>query len=447
MTSVDGGQGFRLQGTTVSDYSGTITFSNNVKGELQTTAAGSYTPGGTGKFVMLCGAATRDNTQNCPVSGGYSEFNLRNNSSGSDVMGNDLTLVGSGFATLNPLGTAPAGSMITMGNLRIGGGQELGVYLSAAPAHVVTFASVTLTGGIATFSPKTPGFGATTSVGSDLTLGDISELAPGSGIIMSGLRTLTLTGNNTYSGNTIVSNGTLALTGNATIANSAIVSVNTNATLNVAGRSDGTLTLASGQTLQGNGNIVGALNAGANSTVAPGASIGRLSVSGAVTLAGVAAMEVNRGAGTNDVLQSSTVIHYGGTLRLTNIAGALAAGDTFKLFEAPGYTDGFVAITPAPGAGLAWDQSLLGSSGTIRVVAAPVPGIASATLSGTDVIISGTNGTPGQTYYVLSSTNVALPRANWVPIWTNIFGPTGQFSFTNAVNPGIQQRFYQIQTQ
>jgi len=158
-------------------------------------------------------------------------------------------------------------------------------------------------------------------------------------------------------------------------------------------------------------------------------------------------MEVNKTVGANDVLQSTTSIQYGGTLRLVNLAGALAAGDALKIFDAPVYTGGFGAITPAPGSGLAWDQSQLVSSGTIRVVTVPVPGIASTTVSGTDVIISGTNGAPGQTYYVLASTNVALPRANWVPIWTNTFGPGGEFSFTTAISPSIPQRFYQIQTQ
>jgi hypothetical protein len=96
-----------------------------------------------------------------------------------------------------------------MGNLKIGAGQELGIYDASGNIHTIAFNSVQLTGGNATFSPKTANFGTAAVVGGDLMLGSISELTPGSSITMSGLRTLTLTGSNTYTGGTNVSSGTL----------------------------------------------------------------------------------------------------------------------------------------------------------------------------------------------------------------------------------------------
>jgi autotransporter-associated beta strand protein len=78
-------------------------------------------------------------------------------------------------------------------------------------SQVVTFSSVTLTGGSATFQPKREGFGF--NGGSDLALGAISELVPGSGIIMDGSEDLFLLGGNTYTGATTILRGSTWLAG------------------------------------------------------------------------------------------------------------------------------------------------------------------------------------------------------------------------------------------
>jgi autotransporter-associated beta strand protein len=99
-------------------------------------------------------------------------------------------------------------------------------------------------------------------VGSDLSLGDISEQTAGSGIIMAGWRTLFLTGTNTYSGNTVVSSGTLALTGSASISNTPNITIASNAKLDVSGLTT-TFSLGSGQTLTGSG-ATGTINSNVN---------------------------------------------------------------------------------------------------------------------------------------------------------------------------------------
>ncbi len=220
----DTGAGFRLRGTGLSDFSGVINIGNNVKGELQTSVVGAFSPAGTGKFLIAAGDATLAGTLTTnTTTGGYSEFNLRNNSTGNSTFGNDMEVTGTGLALLNPLGTAPVGAVIGMGNLKVGAGQELGIYLASGNTHTIAFNSVTLNGS-AIFSPRTPNFGVATAVGSDMALGNISELVPGSSITMSGLRTLALTGSNSYTGgtnqnngflitNTNFSNGTLTITG------------------------------------------------------------------------------------------------------------------------------------------------------------------------------------------------------------------------------------------
>lgn len=282
-TNVDGGVGFRLRGT-ASTFSGTLMLGNNVKGEMQAATAGPFSPAGTGKIVMTCGAYNGTNNVYAPAAGGFSELNVRNNYAGDTVFGNNVEITASGLAVLNMAGSAPAGAVSTLGDLKVGGGQQVGVYKSSGTVQTVKFQTVTLTGGNATFSPFTPGFGATTNASGNLTLGPISELTPGSGITMAGLLTLYLTGANTYTGNTFVNSGTLALQGSGSISTSPTITIASGATLDASGRSDGTLTLASGQTLKGNGLVVGTLAVGSGSTLAAGASVGLLTNTGSILL-------------------------------------------------------------------------------------------------------------------------------------------------------------------
>jgi PKD repeat protein len=88
------------------------------------------------------------------------------------------------------------------------------------------------------------------------------------------------------------------------------------------------------------------------------------------------------------------------------------------------------------------DPSYLGLD-DISVVPAQ-SGIAGFSLSGTNLVVNGSNGLSGQTYYVLMSTNVALPFSQWTPVATNVLNASGNFTITatNAVNRNIPKRFY-----
>lgn len=448
-TTVDSGVGFRLRGTGTSDFSGTIILSNNVKGEIQSSVAGPFSPAGTAKIIATCGIADLNGTATAPASGGFSEFNIRNNFTTNSIFGNDLELIGQGLVTLNPLGSAPTNSINTMGNLKIGAGQELGVIRNATQPQIVFFRSVTLTGGTATFSPKTPGFGAPTATGSDLSLSNITQQAVSS-IVMNGLRTLSLTGSNAYTGSTTISNGVLALVGASALSNSPVITVVSPGTLSVTGRGDGKLTLVSGQTLQGNGAITGALDVGVGATITPGLSIGTFTVSGAVVLHGTTRMELDKASATQDLLSTPASVNYGGTLSLTNLSQdttPLAAGDSFKIFDSAGstYVGSFSSITPAtPGPQLFWDTSSLNVNGTIKVVGPAQPGISSIVVIGSNIVLSGTNGTTSGTYSVLTSTNVTLPLSSWTTQNVSTFLPNGSFSYTNALDPNTPKRFYLI---
>jgi autotransporter-associated beta strand protein len=277
------------------------------------------------------------------------------------------------------------------------------------------------------------------------TLMTISSVITGDGgLIKNGGSPLILTNANTYTGDTQINTAALRLSGIASIANSSNVIIAAGATLTVTGRVDSTFTVVSGQSLKGNGTVSGIVVANAGSTISPGVDgVGALTVSNAVTLSGTTITELDPVNGTNDVLRSNSSIHYGGTLNLVNLGGPLTNGSTFKLFYASSYPGAFATINPAtPGPGQTWDISALGTSGTIKVGFGSVPRFGGVSLTGTNLVMRGSNGIPSGTYYVLASANVALPLANWTSIATNAFDANGNFVFTNAVKASIPKQFY-----
>jgi ribosomal protein L5 len=96
-----------------------------------------------------------------------------------------------------------------------------------------------------------------------------------------------------------------------------------------------------------------------------------------------------------------------------------------------------------PGSGLAWDSSGL-TNGTLRVITAQSPHIGSARVSGGNLTISGSSGIPYASYYVLASTNAALPLIQWSRVATNAFDSNGNFTFMESVIPGMPRLFYLV---
>ncbi len=173
------------------------------------------------------------------------------------------------------------------------------------------------------------------------------------GFIKVGNGTWTMSGTNMHTGQTTVNGGTLLINGNAATANGAV-------TVGAAG------------TLGGTGVIGGATTV--NGKISPGNNaIGTLTVGNSLTLAasGTAFVEINRAAGTKDLLSASGTLSYGGTLWVTNLGGTFLSGDSFKIFDAPVYAGSFAAYALPPlNAGLAWSLTALTTSGTLSIITA-----------------------------------------------------------------------------
>jgi autotransporter-associated beta strand protein len=282
----------------------------------------------------------------------------------------------------------------------------------------------------------------------DNTLGS----APDGGLTKLGNGTLTLTTVCTFNGNTTVNAGTLALDGAGSISNSATIAVTLGVVLDASGRIGGTLTLAPGQTLTGSGTVKGNVTVGNGATLAPGGSLTTLVFNNNLTLDGgsTTIMETSQAPNANDTAQVAGSLVYGGTLFITNIsANAYAAGDSFKLFNASGYSGGFTSVVPViPAVNLAWNTNGL-ANGILGIVSSPTPRPKFSALSagGNNFIFSGTNGVRNWTFCLLTTTNLSLPPGLWTIAATNAFDANGDFTFTNATSPDTPQTFYLLKLQ
>jgi hypothetical protein len=191
------------------------------------------------------------------------------------------------------------------------------------------------------------------------------------------------------------------------------------------------------------GNLV--MLAGTN---APGwlNPISTLTVNGAVTLAGTTLMKINRALSPNsDGISAGGTLSASGLLIVSVAPGAPPpqGGDVYTLFN-KGVTGFSSVVMPSLTAGLTWNTSNLAVNGTVSVSGSSTPPtISNLKVSGNNFIFSGTGGTQGNSYTVLSSTNLSLPSA-WTPIATNTFGAAGTFSVTNTISAGVPADFFRI---
>jgi autotransporter-associated beta strand protein len=210
--------------------------------------------------------------------------------------------------------------------------------------------------------------GGTRTIGNNIVLAAIAATQTN---IVSGANDLTLTGTMDLGGVTrqwIISNSGVTTfagdisNGSLTKEGSGLLLLNGNDTLTA-------LTVVQGP-LGGSGTINGPVTVNAGGTLAPGTTgIGTLTVNGDLTLNGDTAVDINAGTADEDLITGVVTANYGGTLTVNNLAGTLAAGQSYPLFSATTHNGSFANIVPAtPGVGLSWSFA----NGVLSVITTPV---------------------------------------------------------------------------
>jgi hypothetical protein len=241
------------------------------------------------------------------------------------------------------------------------------------------------------------------------------------------------------------------------------------------------VTTANALTIGPNGTIIGntifsAPSLVINGTVSPGnSSAGTMTNSGSMTFGAGGNFAVTVDDALAGPAAGWSLLQAGGSINVQSTAGnpfviaVQTAADPAANFDQKNNYDWVIAtasggISNFSPANFIIDSSLFGNligsgsfylhtNGNSLVLSftnnlAPVtPVVINIQASGTNLVFSGTNGNAGAPYYVLTSTNLELPPTQWTITSTNYFDGSGNFDFTNFVNPTAPLMFYRLQLQ
>lgn len=265
------------------------------------------------------------------------------------------------------------------------------------------------------------------------------------GLTKLGAGSLTLAASNSYSGGTAISNGTLLVNG---AIGTGPVTVASDATLGGTGIVGGAVTLSG--TLAPGGSALGTLRTGAQIWKEGGAY--RFGVSDATNSSGWDALSIN---GTLNV-QSTANKPF--VLRLVSLTSSNTPGLLDGFSDSGTYvwtlataTDGVQNFDPAK---LVVDTTSFSNffTGTFDVgtnansllltYAARVqpPVLTRPVLVGGNTVVFTFFGPPGQSYRVVSATNLALPLSTWLPVTNGIFG-TEPVRYFQSTTHDVQHYF------
>jgi autotransporter-associated beta strand protein len=250
--------------------------------------------------------------------------------------------------------------------------------------------------------------------------GVISDNSLGYGFVKTGNGTLALTAIETYTGPTLITNGTLQVIGQL---------------------GSGAVTVATNATLAGTGTVNGPVTVLAGGILAPGNSIGTLTVNSNLSFAGNLAIEVNKSASpaSDNILVSGTLNNTGtGIVTVTNLGPPLVQGDTFTIFNKPVVNGVGLTVT---GANVIWTNKLA-VDGTIAVasVIATNPTNITFTISGNTLTLSWPADHLGWILQAQTNTLAVGIRTNW----SAVPGSASANQYVTPINPANGSVFYRL---
>ena len=443
ITAVDGGSVLCAQANVISPNS-TMTLNNSALNlDVNNQAIGSITFNNT----TLSGTGM--------LSGGSLSFNNGSSSFVLPPLAGALMLTqnGTGTISLTNANTYSGQTLVNAGTVRVTDGDALGVggFSSGTWTLVSASAALMLDGNVST-PEHIHMLGAGPAGGGALvvTNGNSSFNQPiaidADAVINIGTGSTLTNGNQFYSAGAVIKTGggTLWSSGNSGQNGGYVVSNGTVLAVNVSG----SVIVNSGGTYGGNGTISGGslLNKSGGSLTPGFNNIGTITV-GNLTNSGAIVMEVSfNGVSTNaDRLNANTTLVYGGSLTVTNIGpNSLAAGMSFKLFNAPAYNNGsFASVTlPALSTGLGWTNRL-GIDGTIAVVAtvSPTPFSIGTAVSGGSLTLTWPSDHTG--WRLQNQTNSLSTGLNSSG-WFDVAGATGTNQVVVPISTANPSVFYRM---
>ena len=147
----------------------------------------------------------------------------------------------------------------------------------------------------------------------------------------------------------------------------------------------------------------------------------------------------------NLVLNGQMYLHNNDTFRTVTIGNySVPAG----FYTCAQWAGSFPGNFPGVWA-LQTGSSVATASGSMTVLVGPAinPITNNFALQGTNLVISGTGGLPNGHYFMLSSTNLALPKASWTRLGPYPFDGSGNYAFTNGITSNPAQQYFQLQQQ
>lgn len=237
------------------------------------------------------------------------------------------------------------------------------------------------------------------------------------------------------------------------------------------------LTLGSTSGGIGTANSFGLLNVNGGTVLANSIATGAGSVSNSITVnngtlvatntIGSSALGVTSVSLTNATLKffvtngqvnlTVTNLATGGASNVLSIASLPPLGNRAVQFQLIEYTGGIggagynFTLGSLPSGAISYggylSNNVANNSVDLVAVQFPTNGLefASAQLMGNNLIVRGTNGVADWPYYVLASTNLALPPGQWPRVATNVFDGSGNFVFTNSVKASAPRTFFRLQ--